>query len=678
MNIVVFGLLGALLGAGFLGASANGLVLGAVLGVLVGWVSRLSKRVETLEAQASGVHAPEARASATAAPRSPPAARVDAAATPAASAAAPATPAATPAAASVSPATPAPTLARPPPTRPAPSPGAASAARRARRENLEPTLPDRVFDHVKRWFTTGNVPVKVGVVLSVFGVAFLIKEGIDRRWLVLPLEVRLMLVALFGIALLALGWRLRRKQRTYALSVQGGGIAVLYLTTYASFALYDLVPGVLAFALLIVITAAAGALAVLQDTRALAVLGIVGGFMAPVLTSSGTGNHVALFSYYAILNLAIIGIAWFKAWRELNVLGFFFTFGIGSLWGYRAYEPAQFASTEPFLILFVAMYTLLPVLFAHRVAPKLRGFVDGTLMFGTPVVGFALQSQLVADTQYGLALSAVALAAWYIGLATYLYRRRAPELTVLVESLLALSVAFLTVAVPLALDARWTSAAWALQGAAMVWLGTRQRRKLALAAGVALQALAGAAYAVQPVDATAVLPIVNGYFLGAVLIAVAGWFASRLFERMEENVGGIAFLMSAALFAWASGWWLWAGFVEVNRHVAEDFELTAELLVRRGNHDSRDACERGIRLAAAQRARPRAVADGRARVRHRAARASASVCELRLGRLARRGRHDARVPPRARGAVPVPATTCCTHLAIGCSQCSSPWKRVGK
>ena len=63
-----------------------------------------------------------------------------------------------------------------------------------------------------RWFTTGNVPVKVGVVLSLFGVGFLVKEGIDRQWLVLPLELRLMLVALFGIGLLALGWRLRERQ----------------------------------------------------------------------------------------------------------------------------------------------------------------------------------------------------------------------------------------------------------------------------------------------------------------------------------------------------------------------------------------------------------------------------------------------------------------------------------
>ncbi len=194
MNIVVFGLLGAALWAAFLGASVNGLMIGAAIGALAGWVSRLSKRVAMLEQQAS---TSEARAPATAAPRTPPAARVDAGATPTAApsaarvdagaarpAAPPAAPPPTTAAAASTAAAPdqAPS---PPPVRPrAPSPGAASAARRARRDNIEPTLTDIVFDSVKRWFTTGNVPVKVGVVLSVFGVGFLIKEGIDRQWLV--------------------------------------------------------------------------------------------------------------------------------------------------------------------------------------------------------------------------------------------------------------------------------------------------------------------------------------------------------------------------------------------------------------------------------------------------------------------------------------------------------------
>ena len=115
-------------------------------------------------------------------------------------------------------------------------------------------------------------------------------------------------------------------------------------------------------------------------------------------------------------------------------------------------------------------------------------------MFGTPIVAFTLQSQLVARHGYGLAISAVVLALVYVGMATYLYRTRRESLRVLVEAQLALAVAFVTVAVPLALDARWTSAAWALQGAALVWLAFRQQRQLALLAGLALQALSGFAY----------------------------------------------------------------------------------------------------------------------------------------------------------------------------------------
>ena len=98
---------------------------------------------------------------------------------------------------------------------------AAAAPRDARRDaaavSSRRPLDARCSRKPGRWFTTGNVPVKVGVVLSLFGVGFLVKEGIDRQWLVLPIELRLMLVALFGIGLLVLGWRLRTRNRAYAL-----------------------------------------------------------------------------------------------------------------------------------------------------------------------------------------------------------------------------------------------------------------------------------------------------------------------------------------------------------------------------------------------------------------------------------------------------------------------------
>ena len=570
--IIVLALLGGVLGSAVAGGSVDGFVFGALGGALVASASALSRRVEALERHLASVRrAIEAMAQRAATQ--------------------PAEPAARPATAAAPHAPPHATLGSSPPrarpdTRPASPSADRGDARVAPRVQFERSPVDQAIELVARWFTTGNVPVKVGVVLSVFGVGFLVKEGIDRHWFVLPVEFRLALAAAFGVALLALGWRLRESQRTYALSVQGGGIAILYLTIYSSFALFHVVPAPVAFALLLVVTAAAGSLAVLQDARSLAVLGIVGGFMAPVLVSTRTDNHVALFSYYAILNLAIVGIAWFKAWRELNVLGFLFTFGIGALWGYKAYTPAHFATTEPFLILFALMYIAIPILFATRVRPELRGFVDGTLVFGTPLVGFGLQSQLVGDTEYGLAISAVALAGLYAATATLILKRGLAELRVLGAAHVALGVVFLTVAVPLALDARWTSVGWALQGAAMVWLGFRQHRRLPLASGVALQLMSGVAYvaALGGVDAR---PVLNGHLLGAVVIAIAGAFSARLFERPTGEgdtprhgpQAALALPLAAGvLLLWASGWWLYAGAREIDGFVPHRLELAADLL----------------------------------------------------------------------------------------------------
>jgi uncharacterized membrane protein len=522
-------------------------VLGGTVGLLSGWVADLAGRVRLLERRLDAARSTVAARDAEPPPRERAAepAPVSATARAAADERVPET---------------APAIAEP--ARPAPpraTPVAAAAPRARSVAQQTPSAAEALLAKAGRWFTTGNVPVKVGVVLSLFGVGFLVKEGIDRQVLVLPIELKLSLVALFGIVLLIVGWRLRTRQRVYALSVQGGGIGVLYLTIYASFDFYQLLPAALAFGLLVAVTAATGVLAVLQDARSLAVLGTFGGFLAPVLASTGSGNHVALFGYYAVLDLAILGIAWFKAWRVLNVLGFLFTFGIGTLWGIDGYRPEHFATTEPFLVLFTLIYLVVPVLFASRAEPRLRGFVDGTLLFGTPVVAFALQSQLVAGIEYGLAISAVVLALVYVGMATYLYRVQRETLRVLVEAQLALGVAFVTVAVPLALDARWTSAAWALQGAALVWLAFRQQRTLALLAGLVLQALSAVAYVEQPWGVAA-WPVVNGYTLGALMLALAGFFSARAVDPARAARAPhpslpdwLAKALSIVLRAWAAG-----------------------------------------------------------------------------------------------------------------------------
>jgi uncharacterized membrane protein len=442
-----------------------------------------------------------------------------------------------------------------------------------------PSAIDILLEKSRSWLTTGNIPVKVGVIVSFVGVSFLLKYAIDQRLLVIPLEARLLAVAAAGLALVINGWRLRERLRVYALSLQGGGLGILFLTIFAALRIWNLLPAPLAFLLLVALTASTGALSVLQNALSLAILGIVGGFLAPVLTSTGQGGHVTLFSYYLVLNGAILGIAWFRAWRELNLVGFVFTFVIGSFWGYQYYTPELWASTQPFLILHFLFYQGIAILYALRQPPERIGIVDGALVFGTPVIAFALQYALVRDSEYGLAISAAVVAVFYALTATMLYRRKAAVLPMMVESFMALAVVFATLAIPLALDARWTSAAWSLEGAALVWVGTRQGRQLAKLAGTALLLFGGMAFLDYGWRAGAGPPVLNGNVLGGVLISLSAFFASRKLQTEQQQGFEQAHrVVAVALFLWAALWWLGTGWQEVTDRLAPPRQLPAFLI----------------------------------------------------------------------------------------------------
>jgi len=436
-------------------------------------------------------------------------------------------------------------------------------------------------NEISRWLFGGNTLVRVGVIVLFFGVAFLLKYAAERD--LVPIELRLAAVALGGIVMLIVGWRLRGKRAGYALMLQGGGVGVMYLTVFAALRLYQLLPAELAFGLLAAIAAFSAVLAVLQDSRSLAITGAAGGFLAPVLASTGGGSHVALFSFYVVLNAGILGIAYYKAWRELNLVGFAFTFIIGLLWGSKFYRPELFSSTEPFLVLFFLFYVAIAVMFALRQAPQLTHYVDGTLVFGTPLVAFGLQAALVRDMEFGSAWSAFALAAFYIALASLLYARRRETLRLLVESFLALGVGFATLAVPLAFDGRWTSAVWAVEGAAIVWVGVRQGRMLPRIFGMLLQPAAGFAFlggAEKPVGATAIL---NSLYLGSVMLSMAGLFCSRYLESRRQVISEAELVAARMLFVWGALWWFGGGLVEIHRHVPNAWGWHPHLLFFAGS-----------------------------------------------------------------------------------------------
>ncbi len=438
-----------------------------------------------------------------------------------------------------------------------------------------PQAPSAIWN----FFFGGNTLVRVGIFVLFIGVAFLLKYAADQG--LVPVELRLAGVAFGGIVLLVLGWRLRHKRAGYALMLQGGGIGILYLTVFAGLRLFTLVPPELAFLLLAGIAFFSAVLAIAQDSKALAITGAAGGFLAPILASTGGGSHVALFGFYVVLNAGILFIAWFKAWRALNLVGFAFTALIGLAWGMDRYRPEWFASTELFLILFFLMYVAIAVLFALRQSPKLTHYVDGTIVFGVPLVAFGMQAAMVKDMPFVTAYSALALAAFYLILATVLNAKKRDSLRLLVESFLALGVGFATLAVPLALDARWTSAVWAVEGAAIVWVGVRQQRLLARWFGMLLQIAAGLSFlskfshAAQPEH---LLPVLNANYLGCVMVSVAALFINFYAERRRDVVGDKEILATRVLFIWGTLWWLGGGVLEIERHISGRASWSAELI----------------------------------------------------------------------------------------------------
>jgi len=406
-----------------------------------------------------------------------------------------------------------------------------------------PNLIERAISGARNWLFGGNTVLRVGVVLLFLGLAFLLRDATEG--MVVPIELRYAGVAAAALGLLGLGWWLRLRNSNYGLMLQGTGIAVLYLTVFAAMRLHPLIDPSAALGLLVAVTVFSAILAITQDALGLACAAALGGFAAPILTSTGAGNHVALFSYFALLNAGILAIAWFKAWRLLNLIGFVGTFGIGFAWGMRSYTPELLWSTEPFLILFFLMYLAIGLLFARRTLLEMRDapdddsraallrwslakghYVDGSMLFGPPLVGFGLQFALVQHLEFAAAFSALGMGIIYMGLARLLGGGRA---LLLAETCLALGVIFASLAIPLGLDARWTAAAWAVEGAGIFWLGLRQERPLARAFGLLLQV--GSALAFLSELRIGEHTLLDGAPLGALLLGAALLFS---FDQLRK------------------------------------------------------------------------------------------------------------------------------------------------
>ncbi|MCO6537054.1 MAG: DUF2339 domain-containing protein [Gilliamella sp.] len=336
------------------------------------------------------------------------------------------------------------------------------------------------------WLIKGNVIAKIAIVILFLGLTYLFKYSIEHDYI--SPEIRILGTLVLGFVLLGIGWKLRHKREIYALILQGGAFAILYLTIFAAYRLYELVPMLITFAILLIICSTSILFSILQRAMSLAIIACIGGYVTPILLSNGSGNHIALFSYYLMISSAILVVSIWQSWRILNLLGFLFTFVISLLWGMSNFRPGFYIECQIFIIANMLIYGILAVLFSVRSFNKEhnQNAIDLILLFGTPLSGFALQYSITNQWEFGPAFSSLAFGLFYIIGSYFILRLLKSSAKKISLYGLAIGLSFSTLAIPLAFSANWTATIWLFEGTALSWIMLSQKHYRTALLGVAI------------------------------------------------------------------------------------------------------------------------------------------------------------------------------------------------
>ena len=391
----------------------------------------------------------------------------------------------------------------------------------------------------------GHLWVAGGVLLLFIAFAMLLTYMASRG--MFTIEMRIVTGALAGIVMLAIGWRFRERKPTYALILQGGGIGLLYMSVFAASKFTTLLSPEFALILISLLIPPTIILAIKQRSQPLAMFGLFGGFAAPILLSTDSGNYIALFTYYSVLNLAVLVIGRYKLWRGLNLLAFLCTFGVALVWTLSRYQPEMFATAEPFMLLFMAMFTWLGIQSAERRELSIKNFVDLPITLGAPFVGAIIQWRMFSHIEHGLAIVCLAFAAIYLILTFTIWKRKGVSVRSLAEGYLGLSVLLANLAIPLEMSAAATSAVWAAEGVLIYYFAARNASLRMKISGLLLHAAAAVAFILRDSYYTyqygdyylTTAAFRHSTFTGCLIIAlsaiVIAIFASKLTGKCAET-----------------------------------------------------------------------------------------------------------------------------------------------
>ncbi|MEI2722262.1 MAG: DUF2339 domain-containing protein [Verrucomicrobiota bacterium] len=261
---------------------------------------------------------------------------------------------------------------------------------------LSPTLPKinwERFMGVKMFAWVGGLALFLGVV-------FFVKYSFEHD--LIPPELRVAIGFLTGLGLLVGGVFLHRRKQ-YIVGAQAlcaTGVVILYAVTFACHSIYKfqffgLVP---TFLLMALITTTAFLLAARLNALVVAILGILGGFLTPLLIHADKDNPLGLFGYIAVLDVGLILVALNRRWFFLTALGALGTAFMQVGWADKFFEPEKYFEGNKILIALAVLLGFNALYLTAAWWAKCRAQTNGWL----------------SGAHLGLAAVALAFTAWFL------------------------------------------------------------------------------------------------------------------------------------------------------------------------------------------------------------------------------------------------------------------------
>ncbi len=320
-------------------------------------------------------------------------------------------------------------------------------------------------------FIGENLISKIGIVITVIGVAIGAKYAIDHQ-IISPLA-RIILGYIFGLAMLGTGVYLKKNFLNFSAVLVSGALAIMYFITFASYSFYQLIPQVLAFAMMVVFTSFAVAASLNYNRQVIALIGLVGAYAVPFLLSDGSGRVAVLFTYTAIINIGILIIAFHKYWKPLYYSAFIFTWLIYASWFlFRFSAQKQIALAFSFLTVFFLIFYLIFLAFKVLQKEKLN-IGDVLLVLSNSFIFYGFGYSLVNDIAGGeklLGFFTLANAVIHFIVAALIYRKNLGDKQLL-YFVSGLVLIFITIAIPVQLDGNWVTLLWVGEAALLFWIG---------------------------------------------------------------------------------------------------------------------------------------------------------------------------------------------------------------